>query len=475
MLRLLRKRKTVQLLIFGGISVLFVLWGVGGVLGTQTRPAAGVIFGHKVKFREFDQQQQRTLRLLRMTQPDVRISADMLNAETWRRLMLLHEANARDLHVPNADVIRTIERIPFFRSTTGFMYDRYERFLSAQRIPARQFEEEVREQLQIESLRTLIMGAADVTESAARERFDLQFGSVQLQYIRIDPTRYRQAAQAAFNDITPAQRRTFYNTHTYLFLAPPQAQMRFMHVASPTAAANDPYPDATELQQLIDVGWTLDELADTFDQPLQQWIATDTATDMPLMGLPAITAFRSAAIPGELSAPILIDDGLLLLEMGEPITGSVQSFAETESQFADVWITYRAQQLAQDAGNTLYASITQTDEATAQQAAQEQGFTLTTTDTLTPADRLTGFSREVLVKTALTRVQDVAVATWSHPITLGDQQVLIRILTRVPADEILWKAQREVYLETLRRQQQETTWMTFMVDLFERANLSSAQ
>lgn len=163
MLKQLRRHRNVQILIFAGLTVLFVLWGVGGTLSTRQAAFAGTIFGRKVPFRTFLEQQEALLRTLRWTLGDVPLSPEVLEQQTWMRLILLEEARQQHLHVTDEQVVQAIQQMPFFQRDGGFDQERYAGFLRFQRLEPRRFEEEIRQQLLIEQLR------AHITRTAAAD------------------------------------------------------------------------------------------------------------------------------------------------------------------------------------------------------------------------------------------------------------------------------------------------------------------
>jgi len=64
MLKWLRKQKNMRYLIIGGVSLMFGLWGVAGVVSNRSGPQhAGSIFGTHVSWRDYDQAWRAVQRL----------------------------------------------------------------------------------------------------------------------------------------------------------------------------------------------------------------------------------------------------------------------------------------------------------------------------------------------------------------------------------------------------------------------------
>jgi len=167
MLRFIRKRKPLQFLIFGGLSALFILWGVSGTLARGRAAIAGRIFGRNVSLRAFQEQELRVVRHIRQRTPEAELSPELIEGHTWLRLLLLEEVRRQRLTIPDTEVVETIQQMPFFQREGQFDFDRYQQYLAFQHLSPRQFEEETREWLLITRLRTQVLTdvAADAVEA----------------------------------------------------------------------------------------------------------------------------------------------------------------------------------------------------------------------------------------------------------------------------------------------------------------------
>ena len=165
MLKLFRKHRNVQLLIFGGLAALFVLWGVGGTLGTRHTAYAGMLFGRKVPLRVFQEQERLVARTLRLAQPDQPLAPELVESQTWLRLILLDDARRKQLRVSDEAVVAAIQQRPLFQREGRFDAERYGQFLRFQRLLPRQFEEEVRQEILLDTLREHVVRDATTAEA----------------------------------------------------------------------------------------------------------------------------------------------------------------------------------------------------------------------------------------------------------------------------------------------------------------------
>ncbi|MFA5261884.1 MAG: SurA N-terminal domain-containing protein, partial [Candidatus Omnitrophota bacterium] len=78
---------------------------------------AGKIFGKKISIQEYDFNRIQTDLQLRLQYgSEYKKIAEFINifAQTWDRLILLHEANRQRITVTDETIVATIQRYPFF-------------------------------------------------------------------------------------------------------------------------------------------------------------------------------------------------------------------------------------------------------------------------------------------------------------------------------------------------------------------------
>lgn len=203
MLNWLRKRRNLQTLVLGGLAVLFILWGVGGTLGTRQASYAGRIFGRKVPARAFIAQEQMVARAWHAFNPDTPLDPQQLEQQTWTRLALLDEARRRQIRVTDADVVAAIEAHPFFQRDGRFDPERYQRYVQFQRLAPRQFEEAIRQDLLLDQLRAEVTQGAVVDELALRQTFDEERLRV---HVRVVTVPWAACERDAMRALTAAER-----------------------------------------------------------------------------------------------------------------------------------------------------------------------------------------------------------------------------------------------------------------------------
>lgn len=204
MLKLLRKKGVMKRLIWV-IAILIII--SFGVLGTaylitdirQTISHAGKIFGKKISFEQWRETYEE-VRVQNVIQygdkfNQVRQHLD-LDKETWDRLLMLKEADRRDITTSDAEVVDEIENYPFFQRNGQFdtlLYNDILRFVFRIRPP--EFEESVRHNLQIEKLTDQVTSDISISEDELFEKYNDKHEKAQVSYALFSAKQYLPQAE----------------------------------------------------------------------------------------------------------------------------------------------------------------------------------------------------------------------------------------------------------------------------------------
>jgi hypothetical protein len=179
MLKLLRDKKLARKIwIILTIMVLpaFLFWGIVASKDNNKQTATlGEIFGRKISASEYKDAYDavRNLAIIRYGDKFFEIESQLnLNAQTWQRLILLHEARQRKINISDRQVIETIEGLPFFQYKGNFnnrIYnDMLQYFFHAQ---PRAFEEQTRQNLMVTKLYDQVTQSVTVSEDELRQAY----------------------------------------------------------------------------------------------------------------------------------------------------------------------------------------------------------------------------------------------------------------------------------------------------------------
>jgi peptidyl-prolyl cis-trans isomerase D len=195
MLDVLRKRKRSWVVIFflAIIVVVFIAFYGGNKFREPGSEKIAEINGEAISQRDFAAQYQRTLDIYRNmmkreltpeAQKTLKIKNTVLQDMIQRRLVL-QETRRLGLAVSDDELMNSISRVPDFQVDGRFSKNRYLQVLSASRIATAQFEDDQREQLQMQKLMDVLQDSAQVSESDVRERYAYNQEKVSFAFIRV--------------------------------------------------------------------------------------------------------------------------------------------------------------------------------------------------------------------------------------------------------------------------------------------------
>lgn len=180
-------------LLFGAIVVVFVFWGMG--TGTGSRQVVAEIDGKSITDSQFalafrsEVYRQRQSREL--TDADYeRIKGEVIDRLVVRHL-LLRTARDAGIRVSDAQLRENILGMEAFQGEGGkFSPELYRTVMKNNGTDASRFEADLREQLTIERLQTVLQRAVVVSPAEVRDAWQKANESVDLEFIRISPSQF---------------------------------------------------------------------------------------------------------------------------------------------------------------------------------------------------------------------------------------------------------------------------------------------
>ncbi|MBL7158003.1 MAG: peptidylprolyl isomerase [Candidatus Omnitrophica bacterium] len=200
MLSILRKKKTMKLILWGLAIIIipaFVLWGAGSLREGNSSPKyIGTIGEKKIPFKEFTRSftearvelflsyfnRPETLKELQKNRP-------LLNRLAWNNLIIKYKAKNDGFSVSNEELINYITNFPLF--TRGGKFDKrvYEYFLRnafGMDMTPRTFEEYVRSCLIISQYKQNIVKDITVTDKELMDFYKADFEKASMNYAVLD-------------------------------------------------------------------------------------------------------------------------------------------------------------------------------------------------------------------------------------------------------------------------------------------------
>jgi len=199
MLYLMRKHATSWIIKFllSAIVIVFVFWGVGSFReGNVNRVAEvngnvitldqyydaynNVIEGYKQQFG--DSLDESMLKALNIKQQVVNTLIE--------RELVLQEARHLNFGVSDEELAKSIQSISYFQKDGIFDNRYYINVLRRNRMTPEQFEASQRQSLLLSKLRQIVVGSVKVTEDEAREWFNFENETVDIEYIAFESENY---------------------------------------------------------------------------------------------------------------------------------------------------------------------------------------------------------------------------------------------------------------------------------------------
>ena len=209
MLEVLR-RKGVNKTILWFIAIVVIL--SFGVFGTAYRldntvNSAGTIYGHNVSMKDFQQTYLDARdQAIRTYGDEFFKNGNKLDLEqaAWDRLVLLKEAQKRDIHADDQEVVAAIASFPFFQRSGQFDQTLYEEIVQNPRVfdrPTLDFEEGVRKQLIIKKLIDAVAPEAVLSDAQLKKEYQKRNEKITLEYVLFKASDFAKNAAAGDDEI----------------------------------------------------------------------------------------------------------------------------------------------------------------------------------------------------------------------------------------------------------------------------------
>ncbi|MEO2068220.1 MAG: SurA N-terminal domain-containing protein [Desulfurobacteriaceae bacterium] len=170
------------------VGTIFLVWGRGSVGGPSANEVA-TVNGKPIDLVEFNKEYNRIINEIRAQFGDNygKLFKDKeIKIATLQRLiireLLLQEAERLGIKVSDWAVAERIKSIPSFQKNGKFSEELYYEYLKANRLTPKVFEEEVRKDLLVEKLLTVIENSPSITEFELQNLYRKTFGKREFKY-----------------------------------------------------------------------------------------------------------------------------------------------------------------------------------------------------------------------------------------------------------------------------------------------------
>jgi len=331
MLEILR-RKGVNKTILWFIAIIIIL--SFGVFGTAYRldnsvNSAGSIYGHNINIKDFQQAYLDTRdQAIILYGDEFFKNGNKLNLEqeTWDRLILLKEAQKRNIQASDQEVVALIASIPFFQRSGQFdqmIYENIVRNPSVFDRSTHEFEEGIRKQLMIKKLLEQVAPEIVLTEPQLKQEYQKRNEKITLQYVLFSASDYGKNATAGDDEI-----KKFYDQHKEQFLLAPSIVLNYVQTKDKALADT--------LSKELLPGADFAAVAKKLD--LEVKTSAPFSEDQPILTFasnPDNVKALFAMKPGEYSKPLEAPDGWQVVQLKEKKSAHIPALEDIKDKIKD--------------------------------------------------------------------------------------------------------------------------------------------
>lgn len=504
MLKFLRKRKILKRIMWA-VAILvipaFVWWGAGSAAREKRGPTyAGLIFGKKVSFEEYDDSLKAcyTEALMIYGQRINQLDKSFLNQQAWDRLILLREAKKRRIKVTDKEVINEIKQYPFFQIKGRFDDKTYELLLkNVFHLELRTFEEQTRSTLTIAKLINTSIGKVDITDDELKKLYTEQNEKVKISYILFEPRNFKNEVKiedkelAAYyqehkNDfkkdeqvkvsyipitysemeakvnVTEEMIKPYYDEHLKDYALPPEAEQPEKPKYRPLEEVKGQIKKRIQSSESITLAKDLAKKvsSELIDTPNLEKVAKDHSLNVvesnffskeePIPGIGWSLKFNEEAFAlkvGEISEVITTAKGCYLLQVRDTKKPYTQSFEEVKSKINDFLLKDKSKRLAKNKAEFELLTIQkmmQQPNASLEEVYKNLSLSLNQTQPFSRQDYVPGIGvSEELTKTAFS----LKAGELSPVIEAPAGYLIARLDEFIPVDDKKFNEEKETFKE----------------------------
>ena len=484
---------------------------------------AGKIFGQKVSIQEYDfNRTQTSIQLMLQYGAEYKKIAEFINiyAQTWDRIILLHDANRRRITVTDEEVVAAVQRYPFFlnKNTGAFDQSLYTQILNYSfRIQPRDFEEGMRDSLKIAKLYEKQTRDITIPDEEILKTYTQRNEKIQVSYGLVSADQYMP--EVSFDEI---QAKNYYLSHREEFMLPPMINVEFIRIdfpkndsaATPQGKTGDlPAPDNAAPGSETDSGSPEaetsagpDENAASDEAKEAAWQAAQELADAILIDNKSfetaareqqkeigVSGFFSLEKPNlsmgwsfpliqqlfelpkdQVLGPVETPSGYQILRVKERRESILPDYPSVQDQVKTAWTRAEAKKIAQKKAEQFFKqlqeALQQPENPGFKNIANELGLTVYQTPLFQRGEYLPniGMSRD-FQKTAFA-LKDKP-GTVSGPIEVEKGFCILTLDAYEPIDMEKYKKEKTPYLQELLQEKKASAFEEFMARLRLDANL----
>ncbi len=462
-LKILRSRKFAKRVLLGLLILIipaFILWGAGSV--TKGPGLIGKIGKQKIYLNDFAKSRQgikvqvlftyygdlNTLNQILQNRP-------MINFMAWERLVLLNEARSRKIKVANDDVLSFISQHPLFLRDGAFDKGVYNYILRNNlSVGPRQFEELVRENLQVKLLRHDLLKNINITEEDVLEYYRTMNDRIEFSYMTIDKAPFSEDVT-----VSDEEAREFYEANKDKFFEPAKVEVEYIELSYENASEKSSVAGEMEkiYPELSKFPTRFRQIADEHGMRYGDTGPFSRRDAIP--GIPFFKDFHDMAFAmkeGEIS-PLVFSapekGSAYVLRKVRDIPPRHQGFEELRPDIMKNLAERKTLLLAEKKANELLAKMAETG-ATLEETASELGQETQKTEPVAFSGYIEniGPAKEIII-----HAHKTGQGKLMPPVITQKGALLMRVDNILPADEADFEENKETLRRNLLMQKQANT------------------
>lgn len=458
MLKLLRHKKIAKKIwIILAVLVLpaFVLWGAGSATRSQRQDKyAGKIFGRAISYLEYKDaiDAVRNMAIMQLGEKFYELQPYLnLESQAWERLVLLYEAKKRRIKVSDEEVIKLIGSYPFFYKKEEFDKDLYNRIVKELfRTQVRVFEEQVRQNLMLVKLFNVITKDIKLSDGEIKSAYKKENEQVSVSYLTANPVDIAK-------DINPPEGeiKEFFAKNQLLFKEPLSFNIEYL-ISESEENIKKAYLRTRKKEGLVKIA------SDLGLEVKESGLFTQIDSIPGIGWSPHIMSMIARLKPQEFSPPLRIDKQYCLLRIKERKEPYIPDFENIKGKVKEALVKKKSFQLA---GEKLEECIKK-GEADMDKLAKDFGLKSGATDMFKYSGYLEGIGPTGEFWLAANNLKDNEI---SKPIELPSGFYIIKLKSRIPADENKFVAEKEAFSQKLLTQRKEEAFLKSTEELKRKA------
>ena len=217
-------------LIIGAISIVFILWGVGGLESPALQEVASVN-GQPIMMTAYIKEYNNLVKQYQEKSKgeltEEALKAMHLKEQALNRLieeaLLLQAGEHLGIRVTDAELQEQIRKYPYFKEGGHFNERRYHQLLARAHLGPADFEAQERQRLLMQKIIQAITSFAKASDGELQEFFRIARETVDVRYLVVSPERFLAAQRP-----TAAEIEKYYQEHKEQFRTPERAKVQYL-------------------------------------------------------------------------------------------------------------------------------------------------------------------------------------------------------------------------------------------------------